>query len=81
MKKNLLRALLLVCALTVTSLALADPWTDSCRCYIQCSNGTTAGPYWTTGPGCCQDFQSLCGDQGLAYCSAGQIIYDCPLWP
>ncbi len=81
MKRTLVRMLLLVVALSVASLAMADPWTDSGMCYIQCSNGTTYGPYGSTAPDCCRDFDNLCGGSGLAYLVVGmrpnQQIYDC----
>ena len=66
MKKNLLRGLALAGALSFTSLAAANPW-DIGKCYIRCTNGATAGPYWSTDISCCADFQTLCGGVGEAY--------------
>lgn len=78
MKKGLFRMLALVGALSVTSLASAS---DVGKCYIQCSNGTTAGPYWSTDVDCCNDFQNLCGGSGSAYTVYGwppnQSISEC----
>ena len=81
MKRNLLRMLALGGVLSVTSLASAGYW-DQGKCYVYCSNGTTAGPYWSTAESCCNDLQNLCGGNGLAYTVFGsppyQSIVDCP---
>jgi hypothetical protein len=72
MKRSLFRLLALVGALSVASLAHADVYG---RCYIYCSNGTTAGPYGSSSAGCCEDFQNLCGGYGAAYTVAGFYPY------
>ena len=82
MKRNLLRMLALAGALSVASLANAGYW-DQGKCYIYCSNGTTAGPYWSTADDCCADFERLCAGSGSAYTVFGtppyQSILDCPI--
>lgn len=65
---NLFRAAAVIGVLALTSVASAS-YTEYGKCRIRCCNGATAGPYWSTDTGCCEDFQALCGGCGEAYTS------------
>ena len=73
-EKNLLQVLALVSSLSLTSIAAANYY-DPGKCYIRCSNGATAGPYWSTAESCCSDFQALCGGYGEAYTDYSESTY------
>lgn len=75
--KRAFRLLGLTAAVTLAALSTAHAAsTGTCR--IHCNNGTNfTGP--TTGPACCQMFQTLCDGDGTATWTQGIVTTHCPV--